>query len=58
MTFKAKEKLYYSLVDVWATLLNDREKYKAPESPLRIFFDTAFSVNSIPYRVCVQLISN
>ncbi|KAK1373078.1 hypothetical protein POM88_029271 [Heracleum sosnowskyi] len=42
-TLRPGEKIYTSVIDVWCTLLNDKEKYKSPESPLRLFFNIGFS---------------
>nr|XP_017225085.1 PREDICTED: uncharacterized protein LOC108201304 [Daucus carota subsp. sativus] len=36
-TLKIKTSLYYSVIDVWVTILNDCEKYKSDESPMRLF---------------------
>ncbi|KAK1364529.1 hypothetical protein POM88_040090 [Heracleum sosnowskyi] len=36
-TFKINTSLSYSVVDTWSILLNDNEKYKADESPMRLF---------------------
>ncbi|KAL1824262.1 hypothetical protein ACET3Z_011040 [Daucus carota] len=36
-TLKIKTSLYYSVIDVWVTILNDCEKYKSEESPMRLF---------------------
>ncbi|KAK1400805.1 hypothetical protein POM88_000410 [Heracleum sosnowskyi] len=36
-TMKNCTKLYYSVIDTWSTILNDKEKYKADESPMRLF---------------------
>ncbi|KAK1378210.1 hypothetical protein POM88_024954 [Heracleum sosnowskyi] len=36
-TMKNCTKLYYSVIDTWSTILNDKENYKADESPMRLF---------------------
>ncbi|KAK1382116.1 hypothetical protein POM88_019851 [Heracleum sosnowskyi] len=46
-TLRPGEKIYTSVIDVWCTLLNDKEKYKSPESPLRLFFNVGFSVGPL-----------
>lgn len=37
LTLKPKTSIYYSVIDTWATILNDSEKYKLDDSPLRLF---------------------
>ncbi|KAK1359676.1 hypothetical protein POM88_044150 [Heracleum sosnowskyi] len=39
-----QQNLVYSVMDVWSTLLNEKEKYKATESPLHLFFDIGLSI--------------
>lgn len=34
---KPTQSVYYSVIDTWATMLNDTEKYKSDKSPLRLF---------------------
>lgn len=41
--------VYYSVIDVWSTLMNEKENYKAPDSPLRLFFNIGCSV------ICISL---
>ncbi|KAK1393896.1 hypothetical protein POM88_012952 [Heracleum sosnowskyi] len=43
-TLRPGQKLYYSVIDVWSTLMNEKETYKSAESPLRLFFNIALSV--------------
>ncbi|KAL1802824.1 hypothetical protein ACET3Z_031471 [Daucus carota] len=48
LTLKPKTSVYYSVIDTWATILNDSEKYKADGSPLRLFCtigDLIFSID-------------
>ncbi|KAL1823980.1 hypothetical protein ACET3Z_010758 [Daucus carota] len=47
-TLRPKTSVYYSVIDVWATILNETEKYKSDNSPLRFFCtvgDLTFSLN-------------
>uniref|UniRef100_A0A164VIV6 Ubiquitin-like protease family profile domain-containing protein n=1 Tax=Daucus carota subsp. sativus TaxID=79200 RepID=A0A164VIV6_DAUCS len=37
LTLKPKTSVYYFVIDTWATILNDSEKYKSDESPLKLF---------------------
>ncbi|KAL1809480.1 hypothetical protein ACET3Z_026470 [Daucus carota] len=36
-TLKLKKSVSYSVIDMWAIILNNKENYKADESPLRLF---------------------
>ncbi|KAL1803201.1 hypothetical protein ACET3Z_031848 [Daucus carota] len=48
LTLKPKTSVYYSVIDTWAKILNDSEKYKADGSPLRLFCtigDLIFSID-------------
>ncbi|KAL1805342.1 hypothetical protein ACET3Z_028410 [Daucus carota] len=47
-TLRPKTSVYYSVIDVWATILNETEKYKSDDSPLRFFCtvgDLTFSLD-------------
>nr|XP_017240908.1 PREDICTED: uncharacterized protein LOC108213610 isoform X2 [Daucus carota subsp. sativus] len=47
-TLRPKTSVYYSVIDVWATILNETEKYKSDNSPLRFFCtvgDLTFSLD-------------
>ncbi|KAL1805132.1 hypothetical protein ACET3Z_028200 [Daucus carota] len=47
-TLKPTQSVYYSVIDTWATMLNDTEKYKSDKSPLRLFCtigDLIFSID-------------
>uniref|UniRef100_A0A164YJH4 Ubiquitin-like protease family profile domain-containing protein n=1 Tax=Daucus carota subsp. sativus TaxID=79200 RepID=A0A164YJH4_DAUCS len=36
-TLLPRTSVYYSVIDSWTTILNDNEKYKSEESPMRLF---------------------
>lgn len=44
-TLRPGEEIYYSVIDVWSALMNEKETYKAAESPSRLFFNIGLSVN-------------
>ncbi|WOG82013.1 hypothetical protein DCAR_0101172 [Daucus carota subsp. sativus] len=46
-TLKPGKKLSYSVIDIWSILMNDRENYKSPDSPMRLYFDIAFSLGPL-----------
>ncbi|WOG95277.1 hypothetical protein DCAR_0414589 [Daucus carota subsp. sativus] len=46
-TLRPGKKLSYSVIDIWSILMNDRENYKSPDSPMRLYFDIGFSIGPL-----------
>ncbi|KAK1360718.1 hypothetical protein POM88_045192 [Heracleum sosnowskyi] len=43
-TLRPRTRLYYSVIDIWAALMNEKETYKAAESPKRLFLNIGLSI--------------
>ncbi|WOH09300.1 hypothetical protein DCAR_0728756 [Daucus carota subsp. sativus] len=58
---KPTQSVYYSVIDTWATMLDDTEKYKSDKSPLRLFCTIGdlvfFPINKFQhyYLICYHL---
>ncbi|KAK1390075.1 hypothetical protein POM88_018253 [Heracleum sosnowskyi] len=43
-TLRPRSRLYYSVIDIWDALMNEKETYKAVESPMCLFLNIGLSI--------------
>lgn len=56
-TLLPRTSVYYSVIDSWTIILNENEKYKSEESPMRLFYTMADLVTFISFIYSVKMLN-